>query len=48
MTDFKRRTVMQVERDDDLDMAWLWIARGWKGVDLMIGLSGHYCWLVRK
>lgn len=44
----KRQTVMMVPRDDDLDMAWLWIARGWKGVKLMPLHHGHWSWLVWK
>lgn len=41
------QTVMHVEPDDDLDMAWLWIARGWKGVIVQTGVHSQ-SWLVWK
>jgi hypothetical protein len=40
-------TVMQVEPDDDLQMAWLWIAHGWKGVRIQAGVHSQ-SWMVWK
>ena len=41
-------TAQLVDRDDDLDMAWLYIAQGWAGVKLIPGHHGNWSWLVWK
>lgn len=43
-----KQTVQFVPRFDDLDMAWLYIAQGWRGVKIMPNHHGEYSWLVWK
>ena len=41
-------TVQYVERFDDLDMAWLYVAQGWTGITVMQNHHGYWSWLAWK
>lgn len=41
-------TVQYVERFDDLDMAWLYVAQGWSKITWIKGHHGYWSWLAVK